>query len=166
MMTYPLFLMRNPDGTDDPVIGLDMDSKAVNNKDGHSLFDKKGKPSLWLGQQKNILMDDVKNNILTQRFLQVISEKGLLREVNVDVHYADEQISQIRGLFMVHEDNLQKISKDSLVELRDAGYLPAIYAMLFSVFQLNALILRHNQTYERSIARISLEVRKDHQIAG
>lgn len=164
MLTYPLYLMRDPDGSDQPAIGIDESSPAIVKSDGLELFDAKGNPSIWLEQQRKILLEDARNSILTQHYLQKIDELGLIREVHINVHFADAQISQITGLYMINEDTLQSLSSDQLTDLRDSGYLPAIYAMLFSVFQLNALILRHNHAGLNPISRIGLEVAKDHQI--
>lgn len=163
MATYPLFLMNDPGGSDEPVLGIDLDSPAVVKKDGHALFDAKGKVSLWQDQKKKVLLEASRNSAITQRFLQVLDELKLLRDVTINVHYSDEEVSQIRGLFMINEDNLQALSADKLDELRKLGYLPAIYAMLFSVFQLNNLILRHNLAGLRQISRINLEVAKQPQ---
>ncbi len=163
MTSYPLFLMKDPDGSDQPVLGIDEGSEALAKKDGHVLFDTKGKISLWQDQQKKALLEDARNSALTQRFLQVLDDLNLLRDVTLNVHYADQEISHIRGLFMINEDNLQALSAEKLDELRKLGYLPAIYAMLFSVFQLNNLILRHNKAGLRQISRINLEVAKQPQ---
>ena len=164
MMTSPLFLMRNPDGSNVPVLGIDRESDIIVENDGHVLFDPKGKPSLWLDQQRKLLIEDSGNAVLTQRFLQDLNKLGLIREVSINVHFVDDQVSHISGLLMVNEDAFQTLSSEKLTELRDNGYLPAIYAMLFSVFQLNALILRHNRAGLKQIARINLEVAKDYQI--
>ncbi len=163
MATYPLFLMADPDGSDAPVLGVDDSSPAIVKQDGHALFDQKGKVSLWQDQQEKVLVEDGRNSVLTQRFLARLNELGLFRDVTLNVHFADEEISQIRGLYMINEDNLQALSPDQLSALKDHGYLPAIYAMLFSVFQLNNLILRHNKAGLRPIVRINLEVAKPHQ---
>lgn len=162
MLSYPLFLMRNPDGSDDPILGVDMDSNALAKTDGQSLFNSKGKPSLWQEEQRKRLLEDARNSIITQQYLRTINDMGLLREVAINVHFADEQVNQITGLFMINEDALQALPSEKLTDLRDVGYLPAIYAMLFSVFQLNSLILRHNRAGLSPISRISLEVAKDH----
>lgn len=164
MLTNPLYLMRNPDGSDEPILGIDSDSDLIVKKDGQALFDSKGNPSLWQDQQRKILLEDSRNSILTQQYLQTINTMGLIREVTINVHFADENVNQITGLFMVNEDALQTLPSEKLTELRDVGYLPALYGMLFSVFQLNALILRHNRAGLSPISRINLEVAKDHQI--
>jgi len=86
--------------------------------------------------------------------------------VDLALNYADGQTNRIRGLSMIHEDNLQSLPSERLTELRDRGYLAPIYAMLFSVFQLNALIRRNNAAEGTTkIKNINLEVSKDNRSA-
>ncbi len=68
---------------------------------------------------------------------------------------------------MIHEDRLHQLSESEHSELRRKGYLAPIYALLFSVNQLNALIRRHNSHQPGdAIVNINLEVSKDLQNAG
>lgn len=163
MKTYPVFLMRAEDGSPDPVLGVDEDSEAlVKTGEGVGLFDKKGKLSLGLKQLQSQLIEDSRNTVHTFKFLEALTSLDLLRPVDLILKYADGQANRITGLSMIHEDNLQALSAESLAELRDKGYLPPIYAMLFSVLQLNALIRRHNTDNGlRPIQSINLEVSKD-----
>jgi len=168
MRTYPVFLMRSEDGSPEPILGIDEQSEALEKQfsekksGGLALFDKKGKPSLPLKQLKNQLIEDSRNTVHTFQFLESLQSLNLLRPVDLIIQYADEQSNRITGLSMVHEDNLQTLKAESLAELRDKGYLPPLYAMLFSVFQLNALIRRHNAVEGlRPIKTINLEVSKD-----
>lgn len=162
MKTYPLFLMKAGEGNDDPVLGIDAESIALSDTDGQALFDKKGKPSLNTKQIKAQLLEDSKNMVHTFQFFDALESFNLIRSVDVAVSYANEQTNRIRGLSMIHEDNLQSLNSERLTELRDRGYLAPIYAMLFSVFQLNALIRRNNQTEGAvPIKTINLEVSKD-----
>jgi len=106
------------------------------------------------------------NMVHTFQFFETLEKFNLIRSVDVALNYGDDQTNRIRGLSMIHEDNLQSLSSECLTELRDRGYLAPIYAMLFSVFQLNALILRNNQTDDAaSIKSINLEVSKDNRAA-
>lgn len=164
MKTYPLFLMKAGDGSAEPVLGLDAESTALSKIEGQPLFDKKGKPSLTTKQIKAQLLEDSKNMVHTFQFFEALEQFDLIRSVDVALNYADEQTNRIRGLSMIHEDNLQNLNSDRLTELRDRGYLAPIYAMLFSVFQLNALIRRNNQTDGAAhIKSINLEVSKDNR---
>jgi hypothetical protein len=164
MRTYPIFLMKAEDGSREPVLGIDSDSEALSIEEGKALFDKKGKSSLSVKQVKAQLMEDSKNMVHTFQFFDTLIKFDLIRTVDIALHYRNDQTNRIRGLSMIHEDNLQSLSSERLTELRDRGYLAPIYAMLFSVFQLNALIRRHNQTEGTThIKSINLEVSKDNR---
>ncbi|MEP3891618.1 MAG: SapC family protein [Hellea sp.] len=162
MKTFPLFLMKAGDGSAEPVLGIDAESGALSSDEGQPLFDKKGKASLKVKQVKAQLTEDAKNMVHTFQFFEALEAFDLIRSVDVALNYADDQTNRIRGLSMIHEDNLQSLSSERLTELRDRGYLAPIYAMLFSVFQLNALIRRNNKSSGAAhIKNISLEVSKD-----
>ncbi len=161
MRTYPLFLMKAEDGRADPVLGIDADSAALG-EDGQALFDKKGKLSLPIKQLNTQLVEDSKNMVRTSQFFETLKRFDLIRSVDLALNYGHQQTNRIRGLSMVHEDNLKRLSSERLTELRDRGYLAPIYAMLFSVFQLNALIRKNNQTEGfPHIKSINLEVSKN-----
>lgn len=166
MKTYPLFLMKDEKGGAEPILGLNDESEALTEKNGEALFDKKTRPSLHTKQLKAQLMEDSKNMVHTFQFFETLTEFDLIRPIDLAVNYVDGPINRIRGLSMMHEDNLQKLSSERLTELRDRGYLPPIYAMLFSVFQLNALIRKNNQSEGYApIKNINLEVSKDNHPA-
>jgi len=166
MKTYPLCLMKAEDGSPEPVLGLDAESEALSTGGGKPLFDRKGRLSLHAKQIQAQLMEDSKNMVHTFQFFETLQAFNLIRSVDLALNYMDGQINRIRGLSMIHEDNLQGLSPERLMELHDKGYLAPIYAMLFSVFQLNALIRRHNQTEGCSaIKNIKLEVSKDNRPA-
>lgn len=166
MKTYPLFLMKDENGGAEPVLGIDDESAALRKGEGQALFDKKGRLALHVKQLKAQLMEDSKNMVHTFQFFETLTDFNLIRSVDLAVNYADGQINRIRGLSMIHEDNLQALPSERLTELRDRGYLAPIYAMLFSVFQLNALIRKNNQTEGCApIKNINLEVSKDNRPA-
>jgi len=166
MKTYPLFLMKSEDGSREPVLGIDADSEALSSDKGQALYDKKQKLSLSVKQIKAQLIEDSKNMVHTFQFFDTLQKFNLIRAVDVVLTYMNGQTTCIRGLSMIHEDNLQSLSSERLTELRDRGYLAPIYAMLFSVFQLNALIRRNNAAEgTANIKAINLEVSKDNRPA-
>ena len=166
MKTYPLFLMKAEGDNPEPILGIDSESAALSKTEGQALFDKKGRLSLHAKQLQAQLIEDSKNMVHTFQFFDTLQSFDLIRSVDLAVNYADGQVNRIRGLSMIHEDNLQSLPSEHLTELRDRGYLAPIYAMLFSVFQLNALIRKNNQTEGCApIKNINLEVSKDNRPA-
>ena len=165
MQTFPLFLMQAQDGSDKPDIGLYEDANAINAESGDSLI-VKGKPSLWTQQIEKRLLQDAQRSILTDRFLTTLDETGLLKPVDLVLHISGGESNRIKGLFVINEDKLQQISDKEFKGLREKGYLAPIYAMLFSIFQFNNLIRRHNaqKNIETLIERVSIEISKDQHV--
>jgi len=162
MKTYPFYLMKPGDDESEPILGLDGDSPALNSEKGDALFTEKGKQSLWVSQVRALLLDDSRNRVHTTEFLGTLKTLNLFRPVDIAVNYADGEINRIRGLNMIHEENLKSLDQETFIRLREKGYLAPIYAMLFSTLQLNALIRRNNQKPEhRRIKSINLEVIKE-----
>lgn len=166
MKTYPIFLMKPEDGNLEPVLGIDEGSEALGTTEGQAIFDSKGKLSLPLKQLKTQLMEDSRNIVHTVQFFESLKSYGLIVPVDMSLNYNNGKTNRVRGLSMIHEDNFQSLSAEKLADLRDRGYLAPIYAMLFSVFQLNALIRRNNQVADIAhIKSINLEVSKDTRLA-
>ncbi len=163
MQTYPFFLVRGKQETDEPVLGFDPDSEALGLKGGENLFTSKGKPSLTVSQVKAKLMEDARNTVRTFEFFDTIEGLGLIRAVDLSIKYKNDKINKVRGLHMINEDQLHALSNDAFSTLRDKGFLAPIYALLFSIAQLNGLIRRHNARNMQSnlIININLEVSKD-----
>jgi len=53
MQTYPLFLMKDPAGSDAPVLGIFNDSAVISKKSGEALLDKKGRIALGHATKEN-----------------------------------------------------------------------------------------------------------------
>lgn len=160
MKAYPIFLMRDETGGPEPVIGIDDTANFLTQGD-KPLFDKSGKPALWLNQTRAMLMQDAQNGLHSREFCKTLNELNLMRALNVILMFENEESSTITGLNTISEDVLQGLSSEKLTQLRDRGYLAPIYAMLSSVHQLNALIRRNNASKDcAKIKRIRLEVVK------
>jgi hypothetical protein len=60
--------------------------------------------------------------------------------MNMRVRQA-EQIRNINGCYVINEERLNSLSVERFVELRDKRYLPAIYAHLVSLAQVERLLM-------------------------
>ena len=75
-------------------------------------------------------------------------------------HYTNTSLRSFRD--QAPSIKLKSLSPEELAELNAKGFLGPLYAILFSIFQLNALIRRFNaQAGSDQIQRISLEIAKD-----
>jgi len=145
MKTYPFFLVggqKNQGFT----IGIDEEDKAFNKKDGVDIFDKDGKSTPAMDSLIKLLEEDVVGKAHTMDFVQTLEEFGLIHSLIMRVKYQNGQVNSVSGLKSVNEKKLQELSDDEFIKLRKTGFLGPIYALILSVYQLNELMKRHNQT--------------------
>ncbi|EWH10209.1 SapC family protein [Catenovulum agarivorans DS-2] len=111
------------------------------------LVNELNQPSVALKQIQQKLLTSLNESAALKEFGELLAEFELTKEINAIVHYADKTKQVLESLITIDEDKLANLSNDQLIQLQKAGYLPLIYAILNSIFQLNALILKHNQFY-------------------
>ncbi|MEM7360511.1 MAG: SapC family protein [Pseudomonadota bacterium] len=161
MQTYPFYLMKSEREEGSYTIGIDEENTAFSKTEGKPLFEDSGKASIMLSGITTMLEEDIKNQIQTFQYAKELDELGLIKGMNVLVHYNDGNTNTLKGLYTPDEEKLQALSVEDLDALRQKGYLPAIYAMLISIYQLNAMILRNNRLDgTRKIKQVQLEATK------
>ncbi|MGK0373798.1 MAG: hypothetical protein ACJA2E_000266 [Arenicella sp.] len=161
MKTFPFYLMNSSRDENGYTIGIDENSKAFT-EDGKPIFDDKGKASLMLSAVAAQLDEDVKNEVRSYKFCQEMEKLGLMKAMDVLVHHVDESVTTLTGLHTVNEDKLQGLTEQEFENLRGLGYLAPLYGMLMSMYQLNALIRRHNLVQgAKLVKQVTMEVSKD-----
>ena len=161
MQTYPFSLVAAENGAGGYVMGIDEQCAAIVSDDGDALFDDSGNPSIRLSNVKMLLEADVGNDVQSHHFLTELADNELLRPIEIIVTYEDDTSQTIIDLYTIDEDKLQSLSAEKLGDLAGKGYLVAVHAMLISIYQLNALIRRHNRDAERKpVSKVKLQVRR------
>lgn len=127
---------RNPDKL---MIGLDTDSELVQETEGEALFDESGNETDYLKSRKDSLVQYFQDNRLTRAFGAVLAKLDLLITRDLIVRVGDHEIN-IAGLHTVDETRLSELPDENFNELRERGFLPAIYAQLFSLNQVHRLV--------------------------
>ncbi|MEM9056229.1 MAG: SapC family protein [Pseudomonadota bacterium] len=159
LQTYPFFLMQSDSAPEGFAVGFDAASGALSEDSGTALYSDQGKPSPLLTRVTNQLKADAQGDLQTRAFADCLDELGLFKSIKVNVHYASGAVQSITDLHTIDEDRLQSLDQTQLADLAGRGYLLLVHAMLLSVFQLNALIRRHNQHTDRpAVNQIKLEV--------
>lgn len=162
LQTYPFYLMKSPADDKSFCVGIDEANDAFSQTDGEPLFANDLTASPYLSQITTLLEDDLKNDVLTFRFTKQLEELGLLKALDLKVHYQDSTVNSLNGLFTVDEKKFQTLPIKDLEGLRDKGYLAPIYAMLISIFQLNGLVRRYNQRHSgKKINQVSIGMGED-----
>lgn len=162
MQTYPIFLMNKPSAEKNYTFGIVEENPAFSQDEGEPLFDDKGNASIYLSRTKALLENGINGTAHTFQFLEAIKQHDLFKALDLQVQYVDGTLSTIKGLHTVDEEKLASLKADDYLTLREKGYLPAIYAMLTSLYQLNALLLIHNNVEgSTKIQQVKMEVSKD-----
>lgn len=165
MQTFPFQLLPNEDKSQSPVIGAELNSPCFSGEEGEALFDGAGQPALWVSQIQAQLVENAKNAVLTDEFFKTIDSLNLHVPIVISLHLADGPINKIGGLSIVNEDKLKSLTSEQLAMLNEKGFLGPLYAMLFSIFQLNSLIRKHNETEGFvKIAKLEIEIAKSNSL--
>jgi len=164
MQVFPFFLMRAENHEDELSVAIDEDNPAFSEHEGEEIFDDKGQISLYMSRISKMLQEDVKNSIDTRYFTEHLEKLGLIKAMDLKVHYENGTVNNLKGLSTIDEEKFNLLDAEALKGLQDKGYLGIMYALLISIYQLNGLILRHNQTpgLDRVI-QVKMEVSKDEQ---
>lgn len=167
MQTYPFFLMEKEGGEREYCVGIQEDNPVFSKEEGEALFDENGTAGLPLSRATKILQADLNNEVHTFQFNKLMDEYGLIKPINIVVMYKDGKANTLQGLNTIDEQALQNLDDEKLLELRKLGYLLPIYALIASAFQLNALLIKHNEKFgeDNRILQVKLEEPKEEETA-
>lgn len=162
---YPLYLMKAQGEGNQYQPGIVEGSDAFNDKEGEALFTDEGQPTLHLADLTKRLESTLTEDARTYKFTSRLDELGLIKPVDVVLHYSNGQNQVLSGLHTINEDALQQLGSETLDELNRMGYLAPIHAMLISIFQLNRLVLENNARDEfPAVSQVRLEVARDRSL--
>ncbi len=134
----PFKLIPDPGNPDNLMMGLDTDSDLVQESDGEALFDDAGNETDFLKNRKELLGRYFHDNRLTREFCATVVKLDLLVARDLKVRVGGQEIN-IAGLHIIDEAKLGELPDDQFNELRQRGFLPAIYAHLVSLNQVQRL---------------------------
>jgi hypothetical protein len=118
---------------------IDEGSELVNQTDGVALFDENGEPSSAIENVKRYLGELQQMDTFTRVFSKYFAEHNLFTPLNMRVRQG-EQARNITGCYVVNEERLNNLSNDRFLEMREKRYLPAVYAHLVSLAQIERLM--------------------------
>jgi hypothetical protein len=118
---------------------IDEGSDLVNKDDGVPLFDESGEPSQAIENVKRYLGELQQMDVFTRGFCKYFAEHNLFTPLNMRVRQG-EQARNITGCYVVNEERLNNLSNDRFLELREKRFLPAVYAHLVSLAQIERLM--------------------------
>lgn len=102
------------------------------------MFDDQGNPTQVIENVKRYLGELQQMDQLTHEFTRFLVQNNLLTPLNMRVNTAN-QARNITGCYVINEERLNNFSDQKFLEVRQKGYLPAIYAHLISLAQIERL---------------------------
>ncbi|GGZ98035.1 hypothetical protein GCM10008090_02970 [Arenicella chitinivorans] len=137
-----LVAMPDKNNSEKLVICVDEDSKLVNTDLGERLFDDEGNQTEFLQHQSKLAAEVRAHGMQMLDFIDTLTELSLLKSNPISITPPSGQPFNVTGLYFVDEVALGELPAEKLAELRDKGYLRAIYASLVSLHRLDDLMQR------------------------
>lgn len=135
---YPFALVKASDA-DQYIVCVDEASDLLNDTEGAALFDEAGQPTQVIENVKRYLGELQQMDQITGEFVTFLVQNNLLTPLNMRVNAAD-QVRNITGCYAINEERLNNFSDAKFLEVRQKGYLPAMYAHLISLSQIERLV--------------------------
>ncbi|MEM7679536.1 MAG: SapC family protein [Pseudomonadota bacterium] len=148
---YPFIFSEAP-GQEQLTLCVDSNDAVLQKGGERKFFDGEGKPT------------EITNNALefcksyhaaaqqTIEFSKVLVEHDLLVQREAQINVANNQKINFSGFNIINEEKLQQLDDKVFIELRQKGWLPFIYAHLFSGSQWQRLTHMLNQRLEKDAA--------------
>lgn len=135
---YP-FALASSDKEGQFTICIDEGSELVSSTEGSPLFDDKGEPTQVIENVKRYLSELQQMDALTREFAKFLAVHNMLTPLNMRVRES-AGIKNIAGCYVINEERLNNLSDERFLEIRAKRYLPAIYAQLISLAQIERLV--------------------------
>lgn len=148
---YPFIFSEMPDG-EQLTLCIDNNPDVVSKKGDQTFFDKEGKPS---SLAKNALEFCKSYHAAAQQtveFSKTLVEMDLLVQREAQINVAGNQRINFSGFNIIDEKKLSELKDKDFLQLREKGWLPFIYAHLFSGAQWQRLSHLLNQRLQKNAA--------------
>ena len=135
---------------------IDENSPLVGNE-GESLFTEAGEPSEYLKNRQDLLGEIANSEMATQRFIKKIVDLGLLDTLQLNVQYTNGETRNVTGVYSINEKRVNELPDETIIELKNSGFLGAIYTVMLSLTQLNRLV-QLSSTTDKPIRAIQMKL--------
>lgn len=148
---YPFIFSEMPDG-DQLTLCVDNNKDVVAKKGDQKFFDKDGKPSELANNALEFCKSYHAAAQQTVEFSQTLAKLDLLVQREAQINVAGNQRINFSGFNIINEQKLAELDDKAFLELRQKGWLPFIYAHLFSGAQWQRLSHMLTQRLEKEAA--------------
>lgn len=146
---YPFIFSEMPNN-DQLSLCIDMDNNVTEEDGEQKFFDEEGKPTQLAQNALEFCKSYHAAAQQTVQFGQALNHEGLLVERQAEINIADGKKINFAGFRIIDEEKLSKLGDDVFLDWRKKGWIPFIYAHLFSGSQWQRLTRLLNQRMNNS----------------
>jgi len=136
--TYPFSLVPNPHDENQMYVTGDMDSDLFDVDEGEALFNEDGTETEAFVTRKNNVTNYYEHSQMTHIFCAMIASMDLFESRNLSIDLNGEKAG-IEGIYMISEEKLNALPDEKFLDLKQRGFLPAIFAHIASINQVRRL---------------------------
>jgi len=148
---YPFIFSELPE-SDQLTLCFDMDEDIIEENGEQAFFDKDGKPSELANNALEFCKSYHAAAQQTVEFSKTLAESGLLIEREAQINVAGNKRINFSGFKIIDEKKFAELDDKIFLEWRAKGWLPFIYAHLFSGAQWQRLSALLNAELEKEAA--------------
>lgn len=145
---YPFIFSEMP-GSDQLTLCIDMVSDVTEEGGEQSFFDAEGKGTALAQNALEFCKSYHAAAQQTLDFSRMLAQSGLLVDRRAEINVLGNRRISFAGFKIVDEEKLSKLDDKVFLEWRSKGYLPFLYAHLFSGAQWQRLTRLLNQRLEK-----------------
>lgn len=124
-------------------LALNTDHPRVSNSRGEALFSEDGEPTHFLKNMGELVSRLMGGSQATATFVQALLDADLIAPTQLEVKLRGD-VRRFDGLYTIKEENLSKLTGDTLQEYFSKGYLQACYMQLASVANIQKLVAMYD----------------------
>lgn len=128
---YPFIFSEAP-GTDQLALCIDVDKDIIESKGDQLFFDKDGKPSQLSQNALEFCKSYHAAAQQTLQFSKALNDSGILVERQAEINIGDGKKINFAGFRIIDEQKLANLDNEIFLDWRKKGWIPFLYAHLFS----------------------------------
>jgi len=141
---YPFFVIRVTDGKQSEahraLVCVDENGLSKDSDPGRHFFLQHGEPSVLWAMREKLIEEMEAESARTAKFTREIAGHDLFEPVEAHVFPGDGAPLMLKGLYLVSENKLKKLSSKISKRLLERGYFGVIYSHLISLNNFDGLI--------------------------
>ena len=145
---YPFIFSEMP-GSDQLTLCVDINQDVVDEKGEQRFFDAEGKATPLAQNALEFCKSYHAASQQTLEFSRMLAQSDLLVDRRAEISVIGNRRISFSGFKIIDEQKLSKLSDKTFLEWRTKGYLPFLYAHLFSGAQWQRLTRLLNQRLEK-----------------